>query len=250
MVITTGMLGRMAATQYNQVADQLRQDILLGHYAPGVKLPAERDMCSHYDVSRITIRQALALLEDEQLVIRRQGSGTYVCQNPTRRIPLMIDYTGSVRDHAPTLRREVLLSRTLPAPEWVADELHISQGTDIFHAERVDRLDATAVAWDEVYIRQDHADALNFEDLARVDFLEAWSDAQRFRPCACRQRVEAVRASQRDRRTLGLATGGPLLKTVEIYDAARGKPAGLFVSHYHPEHITITSRFDYGGHQS
>jgi DNA-binding GntR family transcriptional regulator len=101
-----------------------------------------------------------------------------------------------------------------------------------------------------VYIRHDHADALSPADLARVDFLEAWSDAQRFRPSACRQRVEAVRASQRDHRTLGLATGSPLLKTVEIYDAARGKPAGLFVSHYHPEHITITSRFDYGGHQS
>jgi DNA-binding GntR family transcriptional regulator len=112
----------------------------------------------------------------------------------------MIDYTGSVRDHAPTLRREVLLSRTLPAPEWVADELHISRGTDIFYAERVDRLDQTAVAWDEVYIRHDHADALSPADLARVDFLEAWSDAQRFRPSACRQRVEAVRVYETDKR--------------------------------------------------
>jgi GntR family transcriptional regulator len=194
----------MRDTQYSQVADQLRRDILDAHHAPGERLLAERDLCAQYDVSRITIRQALALLEDEQLVIRRQGSGTYVCQNPTRRIPLMIDYTGSVRDHAPTLRREVLLSRILPAPEWVADELHISQGTDILYAERVDRLDQTAVAWDEVYIRHDHADALSPADLARVDFLEAWSDAQRFRPSACRQRVEAVRASRAGTRPSGV----------------------------------------------
>jgi GntR family transcriptional regulator len=239
----------MSAPQYNRVADQLRQDILAGRPEPGMRLPAERDLCSHYDVSRITIRQALALLEDEQLVIRRQGSGTYVRQNPTRRIPLMIDYTGSVRDHAPTLLREVLLSRTLPAPEWTADELHLSQGAEVFYAERVDRLDQTAVAWDEAYIRPDHADALTPEDLARVDFLEAWCAAQHFKPTACRQRVEATPATARDHKRLGLATGAPLLKAVDIYDATRNKPVGLFVSHYHLQHITIASRYDYGGTQ-
>lgn len=239
----------MHDTQYSQVADQLRRDILGGHYESGARLAAERDLCSHYDVSRITIRQALSLLEDEQLLIRRQGSGTYVCQNPSRRIPLMIDYTGSIRDHAPTLSRELLVSHTLPAPEWIADELHISQGAEIFYAERVDRLGGAAVAWDEVYIRPAHADALTPEDLARVDFLEAWCDAQHFKPTACRQRVEAAPASARDHKRLGLATGAPLLKAIDIYDVARNKPIGLFVSHYHPEHITIASRFDYGGTQ-
>ena len=239
----------MRDTQYSQVADQLRRDILEARHAPGARLPAERDLCAQYDVSRITIRQALALLEDEQLVIRRQGSGTYVCQNPTRRIPLMIDYTGSVRDHAPTLTRELLLSRTLPAPEWIADELRIAQGAEVFYAERVDRLDETAVAWDEVYLRHGHADALTPEDLARVDFLEAWCDAQHFKPTACRQRVEATPATARDHKRLGLATGAPLLKAVDIYDSAKGKPVGLFVSHYHPQHITIASRYDYGGTQ-
>jgi len=250
MVITTDSLARMRDTQYSQVADQLRRDILEARHAPGARLPAERDLCAHYEVSRITIRQALALLEDEQLLIRRQGSGTYVRRNPTRRIPLMIDYTGSVRDHAPTLQRKLLVSRTLPAPEWVADELHISQATDILYAERVDRLDETAVAWDKVYIRQDHASAITPEALARVDFLEAWCEAQQFSPICCQQRVEAVKADERDHQHLMLPTGAPLLKTVERYDSARGRPAGLFVSHYHPEHITITSRFDYGGHQS
>lgn len=235
----------MTLSQYNQVADRLRHDILSGCYAPGERLPTERGLCTQYDVSRITIRQALTLLEDEQLIIRRQGSGTYVRQNPARRIPLMIDYTGSVRDHAPSLARDVLVSRTITAPEWLADELSIPQGANVLYAERVDRLDRTAVAWDEVYIRLDYASALTPDELARVDFVEAWCEVQQLRPTTCRQRIEAVKATAIDEERLGISKGAPLLRAVDIYDTARDKPAGLFVSHYHPQYITITSRFDY-----
>lgn len=199
-----------------------------------------------FSVSRITIRQALSLLEDELLISRRQGSGTYVRRNPTHRIPLMIDYTGSVRDHAPTLSREVLLSIDIEVPEWVAEELRVSKNSSIFYAERIDQLGSTAVAWDEVYIRHDYASALTREILARLDFVEAWCETQEFRPEACRQRVDAVSAGPLDEERLGLPPGSPLLKAIDIYDAIRGKPAGLFVSHYHPKHISITSRFDYG----
>ncbi len=236
----------MKSAQYSLVAERLRKGILAGRYAPGTSLPTERSLCTRFRVSRITIRQALTLLEDELLIHRRQGSGTYVRQNPARRIPLMIDYTGSVRDHAPTLSREVLGSRAIPVPGWVAEELGVSPGASILHAERIDRLGPAAVAWDEVYIRRDFAGALTREVLARLDFVEAWCDAQRFRLASCRQRVDAVRAARVDAARLDLPIGSPMLKTIEIYDAARGKPAGLFVSHYHPAYISITSRFDYG----
>jgi DNA-binding GntR family transcriptional regulator len=236
----------MSEPQYSHLAEQLRKGILAGRYAPGTRLPTERKLCMRFRVSRITVRQALSLLEDELLISRRQGSGTYVRRNPARRIPLMIDYTGSVRDHAPTLSRKVLLSRTGTAPEWVAEELRVARGAKILYAERVDTLGSTAVAWDEVYIRRDYAGALTRESLARLDFVEAWCEAQEFRPAACRQRVDAVSAARVDEKRLGLPTGAPLLKAIDIYDAIRDRPAGLFVSHYHPEYISITSRFDYG----
>jgi GntR family transcriptional regulator len=235
----------MSGAQYRHVAEKLRQGILAGRYPPGTRLPTERNLCTQFRVSRITIRQALSLLEDELLIRRRQGSGTYVRQNPTRRIPLMIDYTGSVRNHAPTLSREVLRSRAITVPAWVVEELRVSPGANIFHAERIDRLGPAAVAWDEVYIRRDYARALTREVLARLDFVEAWCDAQRFRPTVCRQRVDAVRAGRVDAARLGLRTGAPMLKAIDIYDAVRGQPVGLFVSHYHPAYISITSRFDY-----
>jgi DNA-binding FadR family transcriptional regulator len=60
------------------ITEQLRQAILQGSYAPGEKLPAEREFASAFGASRATIRTALSRLETERLVTRRLGAGTFV----------------------------------------------------------------------------------------------------------------------------------------------------------------------------
>ena len=60
------------------IADRLRQAILEGTYAFGARLPAEREMARHFGTSRSTIRQALRQLEEQHLLTRRIGSGTFV----------------------------------------------------------------------------------------------------------------------------------------------------------------------------
>jgi DNA-binding FadR family transcriptional regulator len=60
------------------ITGQLREAILAGRYAPGEKLPAERQFAASFAASRATIRTALSRLETEQLVTRRPGAGTFV----------------------------------------------------------------------------------------------------------------------------------------------------------------------------
>lgn len=60
----------------------LRQAILDGRYADGERLPAERDLASHFNASRSTVREALRRLEEFSLVTRRIGSGTFVNYRP------------------------------------------------------------------------------------------------------------------------------------------------------------------------
>ena len=60
------------------IAARLRQAILEGTYAYGARLPAERDMAQHFSTSRSTIREALRQLEEQRLLTRRIGSGTFV----------------------------------------------------------------------------------------------------------------------------------------------------------------------------
>ncbi len=60
------------------IAVELRQAILMGDYAFGEKLPPERAMAQSFGASRNTVREALRQLEENNLVSRRIGSGTYV----------------------------------------------------------------------------------------------------------------------------------------------------------------------------
>jgi len=69
--------GRVGVTTGN-VAAQLRRRILDGEYAFEERLPAERSLAEEFGVARGTIRSVLQILEEQHLVIRQVGSGTYV----------------------------------------------------------------------------------------------------------------------------------------------------------------------------
>lgn len=64
--------------KYQKLADVLRSSIQDGTYRSQKALPTEQALCRQFQVSRQTVRQALALLESEGLIERRQGSGSYV----------------------------------------------------------------------------------------------------------------------------------------------------------------------------
>jgi len=65
-----------------EVAEQLKQSILLGHFKTGDKLPSERDLAEEFKVSRVAIREALRVLENSGFIATRQGitGGAYVTE--------------------------------------------------------------------------------------------------------------------------------------------------------------------------
>jgi DNA-binding FadR family transcriptional regulator len=67
---------------YQQIARQIAAAIAAGRYAPGDKLPSERELADDFGVSRPTIRDAMIALEFQGLVEARQGSGVYVNAAP------------------------------------------------------------------------------------------------------------------------------------------------------------------------
>lgn len=63
---------------YKQLIRMLRQDISSGVYPVHSRIPSEQELCEKYQVSRVTVRKALAELTQEGLLIRHQGKGTFV----------------------------------------------------------------------------------------------------------------------------------------------------------------------------
>lgn len=68
-------------TLYAQVAAVLRQRIRSGAWRPGAQLPTLESLSAEFGVARVTLRQALGLLEREGLIWRRRGRGTFVTED-------------------------------------------------------------------------------------------------------------------------------------------------------------------------
>lgn len=75
-------------SRYQQIAAELRSAILRGDYAPGETIPHQMDLCRIYGVSRGTVRQAVAVLEQEGLVTPVRKRGTVVRDRRLVRVPL------------------------------------------------------------------------------------------------------------------------------------------------------------------
>ncbi|GAA3471946.1 hypothetical protein GCM10018965_064990 [Nonomuraea roseola] len=86
LIVTIPAKGRMvsgtraAPYRYQEIATDLRGQITSGALAPGAAVPSESELRRRYDASRNTVRQALAVLEREGLVITHPGKGRFVSE--------------------------------------------------------------------------------------------------------------------------------------------------------------------------
>nr|WP_256586814.1 FadR/GntR family transcriptional regulator [Pseudomonas sp. A46] len=65
-----------------RLAERLAHAISNGDLLAGSRLPTEQALCDQYGVSRTVVREAISMLKHDELVVSRQGSGTYVSQQP------------------------------------------------------------------------------------------------------------------------------------------------------------------------
>lgn len=120
---------------YLQVRDVLVQRIIDGQWKPGSSLPNEGSLAQQLGISIGTVRKALDLMENERIVLRRQGRGTFVkdySQQPLQ-FSSLLDRRG--KPFADTKRVKAVT--TVPAGEEDALRLGIRTGTSILRVERV-----------------------------------------------------------------------------------------------------------------
>lgn len=126
-----------AVPLFLQVYAALRREILDGTFVAGTALPSEPQLCRRFHVSRITLRRAVDELVNEDLVVRRQGSGTFVAG--VRLKIDMLELRGfeeelRAQGHEPTV--ETLERRIIPAPSGLARPLGLAVGDPVVHFRR------------------------------------------------------------------------------------------------------------------
>jgi DNA-binding GntR family transcriptional regulator len=134
-----------------------------------------------------------------------------------------------------------------PADEETAAQLHTFVGDRALFVRRIDSMESSPVAMDELWILRAYADKLSKEDLAGMDSLERWQKVQGIEFGHSVQAVEAVAAEGLVADVLREKPGAPVLKETEIAYLAGGAAAAIFVSYYRHDQFRLIGTVRYAG---
>jgi GntR family transcriptional regulator len=162
-LISNGALGAGAGTStpgtaptfsplYQQIKVLLTQSLQSGEWKPGDLIPSEVELASRFKVSQGTVRKAIDELSAENLVVRRQGKGTFVATHHEARaqfrfLRLMPDIGAA---HYP--ENKIIEVKRLRAPTEVAGLLDIKSGDSVIYIKRVQSFDGMPTILEELWL--------------------------------------------------------------------------------------------------
>lgn len=123
---------------YKQLTNKLYADVRNGFYPVGSKIPSESELCTHYGVSRVTVRKALSSLEQDGLLLRLQGKGTFIAEPKLKRnLRNLNGFTEVCRQTGKEASTLVLSAGLIQAPNPEADDLNLAQGDMVAEIIRI-----------------------------------------------------------------------------------------------------------------
>ena len=205
---------------YHQLAEQLTASIEDGRLQPGDPFENELALAERLDLSRPTVRRAIAELVGRGLLVRRRGVGTTVASQVIhRRDELTSLYDDMVR-RGQTPRTEVLSFTSGAVDEKAAAALGLPLDTPLLSVERLRYVGDTPTALMHNWLPPQFAD-LTAEDLAG-ESLYALLRTRGVRPVIAHQTIGARRPAPRERKLLALSAGDPLLTMTRRAYAGNG----------------------------
>ncbi|HXQ34917.1 MAG TPA: GntR family transcriptional regulator, partial [Anaerolineales bacterium] len=132
-----------------EIAEQeLRHAISRGTFRPGTQLPTEAELCQMLGVSRTVVREALRVLEEDGLVTRRHGVGTFVRDHPIiKNLNFNFGITEMIESAGLISGTSYLAIRSESADQEIAEQLRVALGTPLVTVERVRTADGRPVVY-------------------------------------------------------------------------------------------------------
>jgi GntR family transcriptional regulator len=244
-----------SGTLYRQVKRELQRQIEAGHYTPGDTLPSESVIAQALGVSIGTLRRAVDELVHENVLVRRQGRGTFVALHGSDSFLFQffhVEARGDVHDGTPQ-------QREFPAVEFVsflrgraeepeAAALRVRPGEPVLRAVNRLSLDGRPVVHDRISVS-----AALFRGLTEKRYRERPSTIYRLYQSdfgisilRTRERVRAVPATNEIARVLGIGVGVPVLEVHRVALTFGDRPIEYRVSTIHTaahDYVSTLSKY-------
>lgn len=157
---------RKGIPRHEQISNRLREQIESGRWKVDEKLPSENELTEKFDVSRVTVRRALQTLENEQLIYRRQGLGSFVKDHRSHQSFVRLrDFVEEMKRSGMEASSKVLTLRpeTVPAP--VASLLQVDDDAKVLRLDRLRLGDDKPVAFDITWLPMFYGQLIEDYDL-------------------------------------------------------------------------------------
>ncbi|MDX1416930.1 MAG: GntR family transcriptional regulator [Candidatus Promineifilaceae bacterium] len=218
---------------YRQLYEILRRDIIEGQRAPGELLPSESELIDRYEVSRITVRQAMDLLVQDGLVYRRRGRGTFVATPKIEQgLTQIISFSEDMRRRGFHAETAVLDSTLLKADKEIAEKLEVVVGEEIARLERLRLADAEPLSIEISHLVHRLCPGVLAGDYARSPLRELLERHYDLRLVRATQVIRAIGASDDVAHKLSIHPGAPLFYIERVSFSQYNRPVE-FLELYH-----------------
>ncbi len=139
---------------YAQLVGIIKRQISSGALAVGALLPSESELCRALDVSRNTVRQAIGELEDEGLVVRKRGKGTFVADPTTNRRGVRYSFTTEVSSMGKTPSSTLVDFNVIVPSAAICQKMELKEGTSVYCFTRIRNVDGQPLILETSYYPQ------------------------------------------------------------------------------------------------
>ena len=212
-------------SRFKDIEAELRQRIVRNEWTPGYKLPSEAELMAEFDVSRITVRQALAGLHTTGLIEKVNGKGSFVTRpSDTPDLGPLRGFYESNRARGKRAHGKVVSLRSVRAPAFVARSLRLASDEKVLELTTVRYVDKVAIGYFVIMGREPVMRAVAEADPETNDVMTLLETRLGYRLQEVVSDVSAVPAPATVARHLGIEEGAPLLRMRSTPYDIQGEP--------------------------
>ena len=220
-----GAASQVAVPAFSPLYQQIRQAMLAslqaGEWKPLQAIPSEMELAKRYQVSQGTVRKAIDELAAENLLVRRQGKGTFVASHDEQQVEYRFlrlhPDTGTLASEG-RAQRHIVEFRRVRAPAELARQLQLNSGDTVLHIRRVLAFAGTPTVLEDIWLPVGLFRGLTAE--AMTDYQGAtyamFEKDYGVRMVRAEEKLRAVLADAAQAAALGTIQGAALLQVERI----------------------------------
>jgi GntR family transcriptional regulator len=227
----------MSTPKHTVIANALREETR--ELPVGFRLPSEKELAARFEVSRMTVRQALDALAADGRVERVPGSGTFVRRPTVAMGPNLTSFSEDMRARGLRPSSRLIALEEVPADSEIGLDLGVEEGSALVRLERLRFADEDPMCLEEGHLPGRFQRVLDDADL-EASLHEVLAKAGTV-VAAARRRVRAVPAPSRDAQLLGLPEHAPALEIVDVFYDTNRRPVHRSRSRYRHDRYEVMS---------